>query len=619
MAMNDPSPSFPAGSDDLVNLGRRALNELSPGYRPETGHQIDGKRYALVEPLGSGGFGEVWKALDTQDHQSPVAIKFLRPDRVGDRMSEERFEQEAALARDLSHPAIPALRGFGRHESSDGVEIPFIVMDLVSGKTLRKAQLPTLRERIEVIRSLVSALSHAHDRGVIHRDLKPENVIVEGEAESLKVHVMDFGLAKAKGTEESLDLTQSGATVGTPRYMSPEQARDSRKVDARTDLYSVGVMLYECATGRLPVTGETQIEFLENLLHRDPIAPRRQNPAISPTLEAIIIKCLEKNRIHRYRNAKELLEDLELHLGGKSPKHARLLTGLYQLRRHLRKQPLPWVLSSVSLLLLLTAVVDRLRTESGASSPRPGSPPSEVAEPPKTPKICTFELGEGVQMKLAWLPPGSFIMGDRNSRRVEMIEHPVTFARGFWMGVTEVTQGQWTAILGTNPSRFKGDDELPVEDITWNDCQAFLVRLNEKCKDARGELRFDLPSEAEWEYGCRAGTRTRFSFGDRKEDYEEFAWFRDNSGGRTHPVAMKRPNPWGLYDMHGNVWEWCRDWYDPSYVGGPADPAGPEKGELRSYRGGSWLGSGIDSVSSYRGGILPGWHDYNGGCRVILH
>jgi serine/threonine protein kinase len=615
--MNDPSSSLPVGSDELVDLGRRALHEVCPSYRPQKGHRIDGNHYVLVEPIGSGGFGEVWKALDTRDQNSPVAIKFLHPDRVGDRIDEERFEQEANLVREFRHPSIPAIRGIGRHHTPEGADIPFIVMELVSGKTLRKTEIPTLRGKIEVIRSILSALDHAHDRGVIHRDLKPENVIVEGEGEGLKVHIMDFGLAKIRRTEESRNLTLSGAIVGTPRYMSPEQARDSRKVDARTDLYSVGVMLYEGATGKLPVSGDTHIEFLENLLHREPISPRRLNPDLSPGLEAIIVKCLEKDRNHRYGNAKELLQDLELHLEGKSPKHAHLLTSLFALRRRIRKQPLPWVVSSAAILVLLAVMADRARSQPGLAESK--GAPSGVSEQPRTPEIRAFELAPGIRLELAWIRPGEFIMGDRKGRKMESTEHKVTLTQGFWMGVTEVTQGQWKAILGSNPSRFRWGDELPVEDISWIDCQTFLGLLNEKFRAERGELIFDLPSEAEWEYACRAGTRTGYSFGDKKEDLEEFAWVRGNADGKTHPVAQRRPNPWGLYDMHGNVWEWCRDWYDPSYVGGPTDPTGPDMGQLHSIRGGSWVGHGPDSRSAYRSGVFPTYHDYNGGCRIILH
>jgi hypothetical protein len=270
-----------------------------------------------------------------------------------------------------------------------------------------------------------------------------------------------------------------------------------------------------------------------------------------------------------------------------------------EVRRRTRKQPLLWALSSGAILVLLAAIAARSTSPPGPAVPRVASPPSQGPEQLGSSEIRAFELTPGVWLELAWIRPG-----DQG-----------TLTQGFWMGVTEVTQRQWTAIAGSNPSHFKGDD-LPVEDISWIDCQMFLGLLNEKLRAERGKLTFDLPSEAEWEYACRAGTRTEYSFGDHEEDLEAFAWMKSNSGGRTHPVAQLRPNSWGLYDMHGNVWEWCRDWVDPAIVSGPTDP---EKGQRRSIRGGSWLGEGPDSRCAFRNGRIPTVHDSSGGCRLILH
>ncbi|MCY2953677.1 MAG: formylglycine-generating enzyme family protein [Planctomycetota bacterium] len=209
-------------------------------------------------------------------------------------------------------------------------------------------------------------------------------------------------------------------------------------------------------------------------------------------------------------------------------------------------------------------------------------------------KELTLDLGNGVSMKWVQIPAGKFLMGspetekDRRVLRVpynnDEVQLDVTISKPFYMGVTEVTQKQYAAVMGDNPSNFKGDD-LPVENVSWNDAVKFCATLSQK--EGAGK-HYRLPTEAEWEYACRAGTKTRFGFGNNDGDLDDYAWYRSNSGSKTHPVGGKKANAWGLYDMHGNVWEWCADWYG-DYPGGDAtDPSGPATGTSRVLRGGSW-------------------------------
>jgi formylglycine-generating enzyme required for sulfatase activity len=176
--------------------------------------------------------------------------------------------------------------------------------------------------------------------------------------------------------------------------------------------------------------------------------------------------------------------------------------------------------------------------------------------------------------------------------------HQVTISRTFRLGKYPVTQAQWEAVMGANPSQFRGADR-PVEQVTWNDCQAFLARLN-----ATGRGRFRLPTEAEWEYACRAGTTGRFCCGDDEDHFGDFAWFSANSEGQTQPVGLKRPNAWGLHDMHGNVWEWCQDWYGDYGPEPVTDPPGASVGLIsaRVFRGGCWRGGPDYAASAHRGG-----------------
>jgi formylglycine-generating enzyme required for sulfatase activity len=201
-----------------------------------------------------------------------------------------------------------------------------------------------------------------------------------------------------------------------------------------------------------------------------------------------------------------------------------------------------------------------------------------------------------VGMKLVWIPPGEFMMGSKFSpwevtRRYNgspvryQNEHPqrkVMLTRGFWLAESEVTQAQYRAVMGGNPSDYRGDN-LPVEMVSWHDAMEFCRKLSQ-----REGRTYSLPTEAQWEYAARAGTDTAYCFGDDPSQLGEYAWYGSGTSGR-HPVKKKKPNAFGLYDMHGNVWEWCLDWYQGSYNGlGHVDPIGPSSGQSRVARGGAW-------------------------------
>ena len=188
------------------------------------------------------------------------------------------------------------------------------------------------------------------------------------------------------------------------------------------------------------------------------------------------------------------------------------------------------------------------------------------------------------KIKFVQIHAGSFMMGSNSGYSDEKPVHRVTL-KPFMMQTTEVTQSQWKAVMENNPSHFKGDN-LPVECVSWNDCQEFIKKLNEM-DPGKG---YRLPSEAEWEYACRAGTTTKYYSGNSEYDLGRAGWYKGNSGSTTHAVGQKTANNWGLYDMHGNVWEWCEDWYHSSYGGSPTDGSAwlSPSSSYRVLRGGSW-------------------------------
>ena len=228
-----------------------------------------------------------------------------------------------------------------------------------------------------------------------------------------------------------------------------------------------------------------------------------------------------------------------------------------------------------------------------------------------------FNLTDDVTITMVWIPAGSFMMGrqddEQDSDNDEDPRHEVNIGYGFWMGKYEVTQAQWEAVMDNNPAHDYGvGDNYPVYFVSWDDIQEFEAALDNS---------FRLPSEAEWEYACRAGTETRFYWGD-DPDYDEigdYAWYTSNSNSQTHDVGQKRPNAFGLYDMSGNVWEWCEDWYHNSYEGAPDDgSAWDDDGSYRVLRGGSWLNNPWGCRSAARHRYLPGTRDRNNGFRLVL-
>jgi formylglycine-generating enzyme required for sulfatase activity len=219
------------------------------------------------------------------------------------------------------------------------------------------------------------------------------------------------------------------------------------------------------------------------------------------------------------------------------------------------------------------------------------------------------DLGDGVKLKMVLIRAGEFLMGspesDKGAPREEKPQHRVRITKPFYLGTYPVTQEQWKALMGNNPSHFKGSKN-PIENVSWDDCQEFLERLNRKL--SAGEGRYRLPTEAEWEYACRAGSTTRYCFGDDESGLDEYAWYDGNSGKTTHPVGEKKPNAWGLYDMHGNVREWCQDWYFWAYYAGSpmVDPMGPATtSPWRVVRSGCWDGDDTLCRSAHREAGLP--------------
>jgi len=220
-------------------------------------------------------------------------------------------------------------------------------------------------------------------------------------------------------------------------------------------------------------------------------------------------------------------------------------------------------------------------------------------------------LENSIGIKLRLLPAGTFTMGQAGGGTDET-PHRVTLSKPFYLGVYEVTNAQWKRVMESDPSKFK-DDDRPVEQVSWDDAMEFCRKLSALPEELSAGRAYRLPSEAEWEYACRAGTDTQYSFGDDESKRGEYGWYDGNSGGKTQRIGQKKANAWGLFDMHENVWELCSDWYGDYPDGVETDPQGPPRATVRVSRGGSWYNPATYWRSAYRCGDDPaGRYDFLG-------
>ncbi|HEY0240583.1 MAG TPA: Stk1 family PASTA domain-containing Ser/Thr kinase [Friedmanniella sp.] len=277
--------------------------------------QTVGGRYELGDPLGRGGMAEVRRAVDLRLGRA-VAVKQLRPDLATDPTFQARFRREAQSAAGLNHPTIVAVYDTGEEpDPVTGVSIPYIVMELVEGPTLRdvlRDGRKILPERaLELTSGVLDALGYSHRAGIIHRDIKPANVMLTTNG---TVKVMDFGIARAVA-DTSATMTQTAAVIGTAQYLSPEQAR-GETVDARSDLYSTGCLLYELLTGRPPFTGDSPVSVAYQHVREAPVPPSQIDPEIGPDIDAVVLKSLAKDAGDRYQSAREMKADIARVLAG---------------------------------------------------------------------------------------------------------------------------------------------------------------------------------------------------------------------------------------------------------------------------------------------------------------
>ncbi len=531
--------------------------------------------YILEKLLGSGGFGDVWLADNPQDLlYQKVAIKLAKSQHV----TLEKIKSEALLWRSVSgnENIIPFIEA----KNFDGQII--IVSEFADGGSLQdyldknggKIGIP---ETESILRDILNGLEHLHSKGIGHFDLKPANILIKGD----KICLADFGLSKTLVTEN----TSRGA--GTLSYSPPELFDNKRTL--QSDIWSVGVILQRMLTGKMPFEGETQHALIFSIIQNE---PQPLPDEIPPLYRNLISKCLQKDIKKRFQTLAEMREAL------KNPSFNN-------------EPPI------VQPVLPRDTIIDP-------------DPIIEIVSP-SLPQTLTNSIG----MEFVKIPVGAFMMGSTVAEQQEALQfvrqfrstatldwfkfespqRQVTIGSEFYLGKYEVTQAEYRKVMGRNPSHFKTCPRCPVEQVSWNDAKEFIKRLNAQ----NDGYEYRLPSEAEWEYAARGGKVEQiFGIGNGNSISSWQANFDGNYpfGGaekgnylkQTTEVGSYPANAFGLYDMHGNVWEWCEDIYKDNYFGLNSDgSANVSLGDsnLRILRGGSWYDNGIDLRSAFRSRNSP--------------
>ena len=572
------------------------------------------------------------------------------------------------------------------------------------------------------------ALDVAHRAGIIHRDLKPANIMIDPDGDPI---VMDFGLACYMHAEEQVPLTLDGAVLGTPSYMSPEQLRkELGKVGPASDIYALGVIMYELLTGQRPFSGPMLMLLLDVVNEqKTPPKPSEIRPGCHPQLEAICLKMLSKSLTDRHRSMKEVAAELThvLKTGltadssatkTAEPQTSPITNGPGSTGGR-RRTLLKFVLGGFAAMVMLGLIVIRitnkdgketvvtvpegtpieLQTEPGdkvsitrkadaataailispealkydwpTDAPKPAIAPFDAAQARAYQEAWAKHLGVPVEhtnsigMKFVLIPPGEFMMGSPPAELEEALrnvsdwywlacinseapQRKVILTQPIYLGMHEVTQGDYEQVMGTNPSAFSpagvenarvagiNTTRHPVEQVSWLDAAEFCGKLSQQEKLKPHYLReadtvtllegngYRLPSDAGWEFACRAGTMTKYWIGDNNEDLMNTDVFSLNSEMPPQAVGKMKANPFGLFDMHGNIAEWMEDGMNLAYYVQfhgqlVIDPLSPFSAiTQRMRRGGDWYNSHLNARSAFRYADSAITHYSYNGFRVSL-
>ena len=569
---------------------------------------LQGGRYKIIKTLGQGGFGITYLALQRGLERQVAVKEFFMKDccerdestshvtlgTAGMREQVSRFREkflkEARNIARLNHPNIVRIIDVFEENGT-----AYYVMEYAEGGSLAdkvRAQ-GHLSEAVATryIKQVAEALDYIHQRKMNHLDVKPGNIMLNENDDAV---LIDFGLAK------QYDAVTGGQTSTSPVGISDgfapmEQYKPGGvgEFTPETDIYALGATFFKLLTG---VTPPSASDVMEDGVPVDELEKNRTSGKVI----ALITHAMEPKKKDRIHSAAEFLRELD------------------------RKSVATKDVTKEETVVAVEAKEDTTVIE----TPRPAKG--------QTIKAKTFTVN-GVSFDMMKVEAGTFMMGATPEMKKpyanEKPAHQVTLTKNYYIGQTTVTQALWVAVMGikevepsfwgklfgkeskyvdNNPSYFKGDNR-PVENVSWHDCQEFISKLN-----AATGKHFRLPTEAEWEFAARGGNNSRHYQYSGSDNIDDVAWYCNNSEGETHDVATKQSNELGVYDMSGNVWEWCNDRYGSYSSNTQYNPGGPTSGSYRVARSGSWYGNAWYSRSSNRYACDPGDRYYRLGLRLAL-
>lgn len=534
------------------------------------GTQLQGGRYVIGKVLGQGGFGITYSAVQTT-LDAKVAIKefFMKELHGRDESTSKVFVGSAGssdLVERFRLKFIKEARNIYRLKHKNIISVidvfeengtAYYVMEYLEGGSLAdKVKSGALRESdaLRYIRQVASALDFIHGKQMMHLDVKPANILLDGDGNAV---LIDFGLAKQYDSEgEQTSTTPVGISHG---YAPMEQYKRGgvSHFSPATDIYSLGATLFKLVTGDTPPEAS---DVMNDGL-----------PEISANVSQKVKDALVATMQFRVKDRPQSIDEFLLLLDNKSE--------ITDNRVQITDNRVHSTDESDG-----ATVVGRFTSDSKTEI---------VVEVDDRDEFCTSNYNvNGVEFKMIAVEGGEFQMGEEGKWYEfgkDNRAHSVTLS-DYYIGETLVTQELWKAVMGINPSNFKDGENLPVDSVNYNDCVKFVEKLNSLLS---GQLpngrKFRLPTEAEWEFAARGGNHSNGFLYAGSNNADDVAWHGANSGSVTHPAKQKQANELGLFDMSGNVWEWCNDWYEGYEELAQKDPKGPAIGTFRVLRGGGWL------------------------------
>ncbi len=590
----------------------------------QSGTLLQGGKYRIERVLGQGGFGITY-LVRNEMLNGYMAVKefFLKDDNDrevnGTRVTvphetkralfeEQRakFKKEAQRMFSLKNEHIVQIYDLFEENST-----VYYAMDYVQGDSLKKRMdlsgtLFSEQEVWKILPQILDALDVMHRHQIYHLDLKPDNILLSSDG---VVKVIDFGASKQFGTSTTLTTV----FPYTPGY-APKEQKDQRvdQVGPWTDFYALGATLYKMLTGENPSNIDV-VENGEDAFHF--------GSNVSRKMQELIIWLMQPQIKKRPQSVDDIRDSINV-----KPNKRRDSEGDVTVvevthgsgtssAKSTKPQVSPVMPSepetnwkTISIIVLVALIIGiggyALWNNSNRQNTKIPSEDLEQIDP----------IIQNLMDNMVHVEGGTFTMGATSEQgddadADEKPAHRVTLS-SFSIGKYEVTQEEWQAVMGNNPSNFKGA-KRPVEQVSWDDCQEFIRKLN-----AMTGKQFRLPTEAEWEYAARGGSQSRGYKYAGSNNLDNVAWYYSNASSQTHDVGGKQPNELGLYDMSGNVWEWCQDWYGDYSSSTQANPRGASSGSNRVYRGGVWNYDARYCRVSLRYYFTPDYRGYYHGLRL---